>query len=290
MVDEEPFADVRFASPDYFRTAGIPLINGRDFTERDDTKSNRVVIINQAFAKKYFPDGNPIGKHITPGLGEGDKNPPREIVGVVGNVKHLRLSSEFTPEYYVPYMQVQGAGVSICLKTAGDPASLTSAVKKEIAAMDRDLPLYDVRTLESYVSASVAQPRFQAVLLEVFALLALLLTAIGIYGVIAYSVVQRTQEIGIRMTLGATRNNVMGMVLKAGVRLTAIGVVVGVVLAFGVTRWLSSISNLLFQVKPTDVLTFASVIVILTVVSLLASYIPARRATRVDPMVALRQE
>ena len=286
---DEPFADIRFASPEYFRTVGIPLISGRDFTERDDMKSNRVVIINQAFAKKFFPDENPIGKHIKAGV-DDDKAPPREVVGVVGNVKHRRLSAEFTPEYYIPYMQNPGWGMTICLRTVGDPASLTAAAKKELSTLDRDLPMYDVRTLESYVSASVAQPHFQALLLEAFAFLALVLTAIGIYGVIAYSVVQRTQEIGIRMTLGATQNQVMSMVLKAGVRLTASGVLVGIVFALGLTRWLESINNLLFQVKSTDLLTFVSVVAILAAVSLLASYIPARRAMKVDPIVALRYE
>jgi len=286
---DEPFADIRIASPEYFRTLGIPLISGRDFSERDDMKGNRVMIINQAFARKFFPDENPIGKHIKTGV-DDEKAPPREIVGVVGNVKHRRLSAEFTPEYYIPYMQNPGWEMTICLRSSADPASLTAAAKKELAAMDRDLPMYDVRTLESYVSASVAQPHFQALLLEAFAFLALVLTAIGIYGVVAYSVVQRTQEIGIRMTLGASRNHVMGMILKAGVRLTAVGVLVGIVFALGLTQWLASINNLLFQVKSTDLLTFVSVVAILAVVSLLASYIPARRAMKVDPIVALRYE
>ena len=287
---DEPFADIRFASPGYFRTVGIPLIKGRDFSERDDMKANHVVVVNEAFAKRFFPNEDPIGRRITPGIGETGKPRAREIVGVVGDVKHRKLSAEFTPEYYLPYTQVSGASMTVCLKTSGDPTSLISAVKKEMAAMDRDLPIYNAQTLESYVAASVAQPRFQAILLEAFALLALVLTAIGIYGIVAYSVVQRTHEIGIRMTLGATRSNVMSMILQAGLRLTTAGVLIGVVAALAVTRWLNSLTSLLFQVRPSDMLTFTSVIAILAVVSLLASYIPARRATKVDPMVALRYQ
>jgi putative ABC transport system permease protein len=288
---DEPFADVRFASPDYFRTAGIPLMGGRDFSEHDDMQANRVVIVSQSFARRYFPNENPVGKHITPGLGEpGGKNPAREIIGVVGDTKHRGLNADLSPTYYVPYSQVPGAGLIMCLKTAGDPQALTSAVKKEVAAMDRSLPLYNIRTMEDYVAASVAEPRFHATLLECFAFLALVLTAIGIYGVVAYSVVQRTQEIGIRMTLGAPRSTVLQMILKAGLRLTIAGVVIGAVIALVITQLLKILNNMLFQVKPHDVITFAWVILILGAVSLLASYIPAWRATRVDPMVALRYE
>lgn len=287
---EEPSADTRFASSDLFRTLGIPLINGRDFNDRDDIKSPRVIIVNEAFAKRFFPNENPLGKRITPGLREHGIKIPREIVGVVGNVRHRALSTEPRPEYYLPYGQVPGSNMSICLRTSGDPASLTSAARSALASLDPDLPVYDVKTLQDYVASSVAQPRLHALLLEGFAVLALVLTTIGIYGVVAYSVVQRTQEIGIRMTLGASRGDVLKMVLKGALRLVAAGVLIGVFGAMIATRSFSSLSGMLFQVKPLDTITFISVTAILAAVSLLASYIPARRATRVDPMVAVRYE
>ena len=217
----------------------------------------------------------------------GDKDRPREIVGIVGNVKHQSLTAEFAPEFYLPYPQVPGVGMSICLKTAGRPQSQATAIQKTLAGMDPDLPVYDVRTMEDYVSSSLGQSHFQAILLEAFALLALVLTAVGLYGVVAYSAVQRTQEIGIRMTLGATADSVLRMILKEGIKLAAIGGAIGVAGALIITRWIRS---LLFDVRPLDGLTFVSVIAILGLVSLMASYIPAWRATKVDPMAALRQD
>jgi putative ABC transport system permease protein len=287
---DEPFADLRFAAPDYFRTVGIPIVAGRDFSENDDTKSQPVIIVSQSFARRYFPNEDPLGKHITPSIGKQGKEPSREIIGVVGDTKHRGLNADQAPTYYLPYTQLPGYGVTICVKTTGDPNALTGAVRKEIAAMDRSLPLYNIRTLQDYLATSVAEPHFHAMLLECFAFLALVLTAIGIYGVVAYSVVQRTQEIGIRMTLGATRFHVLSMILKAGLLLTTLGIGIGLAGALLMAQFLKGLSNLLFQVKPLDLITFASVIAVLAFVSLLASYIPAWRATRVDPMVALRYE
>jgi len=287
---EDPYADMRIASPEYFHTVGIPLLRGRDFSEHDTRTSTRVAIVNDAFVKRFFPNEDPLGRHITPGWGENGKEYPYEIVGVVGNVKHRSLSTGFTPEYYLSYRQTPGAGLTMCVRTSGDPGSLNSAVRNTVASMDSDVPLYDVKTLDTYVGASVAQPRLQAMLLEVFAALALVLTTIGIYGVVAYSVAQRTHEIGIRMTLGATRTDVLGMVLKSGLQLTALGMLVGLAGAVAVTRWLASLNGMLFQTSPMDGLTFGIVIGVLTLVSLLAGYVPARRATKVDPMMALRYE
>jgi predicted permease len=289
-VADEPFADLRYASPGYFGTVRIPVLRGRDFNERDDRKSTQVVIVNEAFAKRFFPNEDALGKHIIPGITENGKAIAREIVGIVGNVRHRSLSSDVTPEYYLPFEQSPGSGMTICLRSSEDPGALTSAARNIVSSMDPDLPLYGVKTMENYVSASVAQPRLQAMLLEAFAALALVLTAIGICGVVAYSVAQRTQEIGIRMTLGATRSDVMEMVLKAGLRLTALGILLGVIGAVLVTRSLGSFNSMLFQVSPLDAVTFGSVVGILAGVSLLASYIPAWRATRVDPMIALRYE
>ena len=287
---DEPFADLRYASPGYFHTIGIPIEHGRDFSQRDDRKSTPVVIVNEAFAKRYFPNEAALGKHIIPGITENGKEVSREIVGVVGNVRHRSLSEGFTPEYYLPSDQSPSSSMTICLRALTDASSLTSAARNTVSSMDPDLPLYDIKTMEDYVSASVAQPRLQAMLLEAFAALALILTAIGIYGVVAYSVAQRTHEIGIRMTLGATRRDVLEMVFKSGLRLTALGIFLGAVGAVIVARGFDSFNSLLFQVSPLDAATFASVIAILVLVSLLASYIPAWRATRVDPMIALRYE
>lgn len=289
-ASEEPSADTRFASPDLFRTLGIPLISGRDFNEHDDMKSTRVMIVNEAFANRFFPNENPLGKRITPGLREHGAQITREIIGVVGNVKHKALSAEVTPEYYLPYSQTPGSNMIICLRTSGDPASLTSAVRSALAGKDPDVPIYDVKTMQDYVASSVAQPRLDAMLLEGFAALALILTTIGIYGVVAYSVVQRTQEIGIRMTLGAARSDVLKMVLSGALRLVSAGVLIGLFGAAFVTRFFTSLNGLLFQVKPLDAVTFISVTAILAAVSLLASYIPALRATRLDPMIAVRYE
>jgi putative ABC transport system permease protein len=287
---DEPSAAFRVGTPGYFQAMGIPMLNGRDFTPGDVENSPLVTIINEAFARRYFPNENPIGKRIIPGVRRHGENVPREIVGIVGNVRHEALSGDVTPEYYLPHAQQPFASLTICLKTTGDPHSLTSAARNAIASIDPDLPVYDVRTMQEYIAQTLATPRFHAMLLEAFAGLALLLTGIGLYGVIAYAVAQRTHEIGVRMTLGASRSEVVRMVLKSGFQLTAIGVAVGVVLSLIVARFATSFSSLLFGTKPTDAGTFATVIGIITIVSLLACYIPAYRASKVDPMIALRYE
>ncbi|HEY3767564.1 MAG TPA: ABC transporter permease [Candidatus Angelobacter sp.] len=287
---EEPSADIKVVSSGYFHALEIPFVTGRDFTDHDDSKSPGVVIVNQSFAQKYFPNENAVGKRITPGATNHGEPQPREIVGIVGNVKSRKLDSDIVPEYYIPSAQLNFGSMTVCLRTSVDPHSLTSSVRSIVTSMDPDLPLYDIKTIEEYLAVSVATPRFHAMLLEAFAALALLLTGIGLYGVIAYAVAQRTHEIGIRITLGASRADVVRMVLKSGLRLTAIGVSAGVVLALVAGRYISSVSSLLFGVKPTDIVTFAAVIVIVTLVSLLACYIPAYRASRVDPMIAMRYE
>jgi predicted permease len=287
---EEPSADIKVVSSGYFHALEIPFVTGRDFTDHDDSKAPGVVIVNQSFAQKYFPNENAVGKRITPGATNHGEPQPREIVGIVGNVKSRKLDSDIVPEYYIPSAQLNFGSMTVCLRTSVDPHSLTSSVRNIVTSMDPDLPLYDIKTMEEYLAVSVATPRFHAMLLEAFAALALLLTGLGLYGVIAYAVAQRTHEIGIRITLGASRADVVRMVLKSGLRLTAIGVSAGVVLALVAGRYISSVSSLLFGVKPTDIVTFAAVIVIVTLVSLLACYIPAYRASRVDPMIAMRYE
>jgi putative ABC transport system permease protein len=287
---EEPAADIATISPEFFKTMNIPLLRGRDFTERDDSKSPGVVIVNEAFVRKYFPNDDPLGKHITPGASNSGKPPVREIIAVVGNVKGRSLDAEDLPAYYIPATQLNFGSMTVCLRTSVDPHSVISAVRNAVSSMDPDLPLYDIKTMEEYLAASVATQRFNAMLLEAFAGLALLLTGIGLYGVIAYAVAQRTHEIGVRMTLGASRSQVVQMVLKSGLQLTGIGVAVGLVLSLIAARFATSFSNLLFGIKPTDLVTFAAVVGMVTVVSLLACYIPAYRASKVDPMIALRYE
>ncbi|HET6933619.1 MAG TPA: ABC transporter permease [Candidatus Angelobacter sp.] len=287
---DEPSADIKVATPNYFHTMNIPLFSGRDFTERDDAKAPGVVVVNQAFAQKYFPGENPVGKHITPGASNHGDPPLREIIGVVGNVKSRRLDVEDLPEYYIPFAQLNFGSMTVCLRTSVDPHSITSAVRNVVSSMDSDLPIYDIKTMDEYLSGTLATPRFHAMLLQAFGGLAILLIAVGLYGVISYTVAQRTHEIGVRITLGATRSNVIGMVLKSGLQLTVIGVVSGLVLAFIGTRFATSFSSLLFGVKPSDALTFAAVVAIVFFISLLACFIPAWRASKVDPMIALRYE
>ncbi|HEV7522011.1 MAG TPA: ABC transporter permease [Candidatus Angelobacter sp.] len=287
---EEPAADIEIASPGFFSTLNIPLLRGRDFSERDDSKSPGVVVVNEAFAHKYFPNDDAVGKHITPGAANSGKPPVREIIAVVGNVKNRSLDAEVVPVYYIPSTQLNFGSMAVCLRTSNDPHSVTSAVRNVVSSMDPDLPLYDIKTMEEYLASSVATQRFNAMLLEAFAALALLLTGIGLYGVIAYAVAQRTHEIGVRMTLGASRSQVVQMVLKSGMQLTGIGVAVGLFLALIAAQFATSFSSLLFGIKPTDAVTFAAVVGMVTVVSLLACYIPAYRASKVDPMIALRYE
>ena len=287
---EEPSADIKVTTPNYFHTMNIPVLSGRDFTAHDDEKAPGVVIVNQALAQRYFPNENALGKHIQPGASNRGEPPMREIVGIVGNVKGRKLNVDVQPEYYIPDTQLNFGSMTVCLRTSVEPHSITAAVRNVVLAMDPDLPLYDIKTMDEYLSATLATPRFQAMLLEVFAGLALLLTAIGLYGVIAYAVTQRTHEIGVRITLGATRANVVRMVLKSGLQLTAIGVAVGVVFSLIAARFATSFSSLLFGIKPTDIVTLVTVVVIVVLVSLLACYIPAYRASKVDPMIALRYE
>jgi putative ABC transport system permease protein len=284
---ELPATEIRTIGLDYFKTIGIPLIKGRDFTERDDQKAPAVIIVNEAFAKQFFPGEEVLGKHIKPGISADDgESPMREIVGVVGNVKHRSLSVEMDPEAYEPHAQLT-FDMTVLVKTDTDPVSIAGAVQNEIRAMDKDLPAYNLKTLDQYLAASVAQPRFNTLLLALFAGMALLLTAVGLYGVMSYSVNQRTHEIGIRMALGADRTDVLKLVVGQGMALTAIGVAVGLIGAFFLTRLLES---LLFGVSATDPETFAAIALLLAGVALAACFVPARRATKVDPMVALRYE
>jgi len=284
---DRPEAEFRMVSPGYFRTMGIPVLKGREFSVFDRRDAPPVIIINQALARRFFPNQDPLGKWMVPGVSDSGDFAKREIVGVVGDVRSQSLDAKAGPEFYVPYSQCLIGPLRFVVRTEADPRSLVNSVRNEVQFLDKELPVYGVRTLEDYLGASLAQPRFNTFLLSMFAGLALLLTAVGVYGVISYSVAQRTHEIGIRMALGAGQSDVMRMVVRQGALLTGIGLAIGLVTSFLLTRLLM---GMIYEVRPTDPWTMVSVSGLLVVVTLLASYIPARRATKVDPMVALRYE
>ena len=282
-----PIGVIHSAGPGYFRTMGIPIVQGRDFTDRDDMKSAPVIIVNETLAKRFFPGGDAIGKHITPSFSTAGGTKKREIIGVVGDVKHQSLRGDAMHEFYFPQAQMPVTSMTVVVRTSVDPHSLVSAVRKEVQSMDGNAPVFSVVTAEEYFGRSVASTRFNMTLLAAFAAVALLLTAVGLYGVISFSVSQSTREIGIRMALGAQAYDVLKLVMGQGMVLTIIGVVAGLAAAFWLTRLMSS---LLFGVGATDFVTFAGVSLLLLVVAGLACFIPARRASKVDPMVALRYE
>jgi putative ABC transport system permease protein len=281
---EAPSAERYSVSPDYLRAMGIPLLRGRGFTEQDNANASLVTLINRTARERIWPNEDPLGKRIRLG---GIENPPRAIVGVVGDVNHYDLETAPDLQAYVPHPQWTDSYMLLVVRTTTDPGALTGAVRQTIHALDPDAPLHNVATMRQLVSASVAQRRFTLLLIAVFAAVALLMAAVGLYGVMAYSVTQRTREIGIRIALGAQGADVLRLVVRRGLRLVALGLALGMMAALALTRLMK---NLLFEVSATDPLTFAGVGALLALVALLACWIPARRATRVDPMVALRVE
>ncbi len=282
--NRKPEARLRFVGAEYFQTLKIPVTAGRSFTERDRADAPRVMLVNQTFVREHFKGENPIGKKLRLGWG-GEE--PKEIVGIVGDVRHRDLGDQARPEMYVPQAQFDNRGITLIVRTAIDAASLAAPVKKEIAALDPEMPVTDVRTLDSWRAETLAAPRFNTFLLGLLALVALALTVIGLYGVMSYSVSQRTQEIGVRMALGAEPHHILGLVLRQGFRLVLIGGVLGILGAIGLTRLMQ---QLLFEVSPLDPLTFLFTPVGLGVVMFFACWLPARRALGVDPLVALRKE
>ena len=283
---EEPIADRRCISGDYFRAMGIPIRSGRTFEDADRAESQQVVIINETLARRYFSGLNPIGQHLIPG--EGSVPIDREIVGVVGDVRHQSLESETSPEYYVPYTQTEVDDLTLVLRTAGgNPAAIAPTLHDDIRAIDRGIPFYNVKTMNQLLSESNARRGFNTVLLAGFALLALVLAGIGIYGVMSYSVIQRTREIGIRMALGAQSKDVLSLIIRQGVVLAVVGLAVGLTSSLFITRVMSS---LVFGVSTTDPMTYVFVALLLFVIVVAACYLPARRAARTDPTEALRCE
>ena len=285
-IADRPEVGQRNITPDYFQAMRIPVLKGRAFTDQDRENTPRALIVNEALARRYWPGEEVIGKR----LGFEDDAAKQiwwEIVGVVGNVKHERLDAEAKPEVYFPYQQSPRNFMTLVVRTSSEPSNMIATVREQVLAIDRDQPVFNIKTMEERLSKSVAQSRFLMLLLGVFSALALILAAVGIYGVMAYVVTQRTHEIGIRMALGAQSADVLRMVVGQGMMLTFIGVGIGLVAAFALTRLMAS---LLYGVTATDPWTFAAVALVLSAVALLASFIPARRATKVDPMVALRYE
>jgi putative ABC transport system permease protein len=281
-------ARISLANPGFFETMRIPVLKGREFRDSDDAKASPVVIVSQSFAQKYFSNEDPVGKHITPGLSDGTvKEVPREIIAVVGDVRSTGLRRDASPEYYLPFAQAAVISPKLVVRTAVDPVSLMGPLRRQVAELDKNLPLYEVKTFDDVVSRSAAQPRFHAMLLTSFAAIALLLSAVGLYGLLSYLVVQRTLEIGVRIALGAQRSSVLRMILQRGLTLAGIGLAVGIALSLVLTRL---ISGLLFGVRPFDPATFLLVSLILLLVSLLASSIPAYRASTLDPMKTLRDQ
>jgi putative ABC transport system permease protein len=291
---DTPAAQSRWVSPAYFQTMKIPIREGRDFSERDNETGARVVVVDQSLARRHWQNESPIGSHLRLDFGNGDKPHEFEVVGVSGNVKHSGLNEEATATLYAPLHQIPksmastlAANLSIVVQSATDPRTLTESVRRELQSVDPEVPASNVKTMDEFLAASVASRRFNLMLLTTFAGAALVLAAAGLYGVVSYTVTQRTPEIGIRMALGGEAGDMLRLVIAQGMKLALIGVGMGLVAALAVTRLMSS---LLFGVTATDPLTFTVIAMLLTAVALLACWIPARRATKVDPLVALRHE
>jgi putative ABC transport system permease protein len=274
-------------TPGYFRAMGIPLLAGRDLASGDVLEAPPVVVINAAMARRYWAHRDPVGQRLVVGATVGADARPRTIVGVVGDVRASGLESEPAPALYVSYFQNPWPTMSAIVRTASDPESFAAAVRAQVRALDADQPVYNLRSLDELLGGSLALRRTQARLLGAFTLAALLLAAVGVYGVVAQAVARRTREVGIRMALGAGRGDVMRLVVGRGMRPVAVGLAIGCLGALGASK---TLAGLLFGVAPTDAVTFAGSAFVLVVVALVACWLPARRATRVDPVVALRAE
>ena len=282
---KDPAVGIGVVDGEYFKTLKIPLLSGRQYDAHDRVDTQKVAIVNEAFAK-YFLNGNALGKRVTFGCEESERY-CRTIVGVVGNIRQESITDKAIPELYIPFSQMPMNGTTVMVRTTSDPLAIAGAVRNEVLAIDNNQPIYEVKTLAQRVNEVAAVSRSLMVLLGSFALLAVLLSAVGIYGIVSYSVTQRTHEIGIRMALGARTGNVLSLIMKNGLTLVLTGIAIGIAGALALTRFLTT---LLFGVTPTDSVTFVVVAIIFFVIALIASLIPALRATRVDPLEALRYE
>jgi putative ABC transport system permease protein len=282
-----PITDATVASPDYFRAMGIVILKGRNFTEQDTKEVPHVALIDEEFARRYWPGEEAVGKHIRPG-GNDPNNPLAEVIGVVRRVKMEGLNHESDRvQAYFPFRQLPNNGMTVTIKTGGDPMNIAAAVREQVLTLDSDQPIYNLYSMQQLRADSIAPERLNLMLFTCFAVVALLLASVGIYGVMSYSVTQRTHEIGIRMALGAQPRNVLGMVVRQGMILTVTGLALGIGVALLATQLMAS---LLFSVSATDPLTFIAIPLLLAGVALGACFVPARRATKVDPLVALRYE
>ncbi len=282
-----PTARVHLVSPGYFRTLGIQLKAGRDFTGRDNLNSLPVAIVDEAFVQQFFPKSAVIGKRIKPSLSMSNIPPWRDIVGVVNSTKALGLAEAFQPQYYIPYAQLPGPQPEVIVKTETAPLALIPAIRHAVTSIDKEVPVYDVKSMNEIISAVTSRERLNTILFGLLGALAVLLAAIGIYGVANYSVNRATHELGIRMALGAQARDVLTVTLAAILRYVAVGLVFGLVMIFSLTRLISS---LLYGIRATDPALIVLACAVFVAVALIASYIPARRATKVDPMIALRYE
>lgn len=280
-LSQRPFLDVEAISPQWLQTMRVPLRNGREFSASDNMQSHKVVIVNETFAHRFWPNQNPLGKHVL----VGRLTEPQEVIGVSADIKNKGLAQDTQAQLYVPYQQLPWANMNLLVRTSVPPQSMTTAVIAQISAVDPDQPVNKIQTVDDLVDSSRAQPRFTMFLLGIFSVTALALALIGIYGVLAYSVAQRRQELGIRLAMGAKRTDILLLIVRRGFILATAGIAIGLIAAFLLTRLMSS---MLYKVGAYDVTTFALAPLVFLCIALFASYLPARQATKVDPAEALR--
>jgi putative ABC transport system permease protein len=281
---ERPFIIIEAISPDWFKTLHVPLLAGREFTDADKAGSPNVVIVNRTLARRYWPNQNPVGKHIILG-----RQPASEVVGMAADVNNRGLAVDPQVQLYFPFSQLPWGNMNLLVRTASEPHGMVSAVRAQVAAIDSDQPVTNVQTVNELMDSSRADPRLFLSLLGVLAAMALVLAIIGIYGVLAYSVAQRRQELGIRLALGAEKADILRMVVGYGLKLAIIGIAIGLVVSLALS-WVmaSTLEGLLYKISARDLTTFVLAPLVFLIISLVASYLPARRATEVDPNEALR--